>query len=82
SAFGNVLVGEVNHEVERARVYNLEVDEFHTYFVGYSQIWVHNKGNVPEIMRFMKELETKNIRESEFISPVGWGERNANPNTQ
>jgi hypothetical protein len=27
----------------RARVFNIEVDDAHTYFVGASSIWVHNK---------------------------------------
>ncbi len=28
-----------------ARTYNFEVDEFHTYFVGRSGVWVHNSGD-------------------------------------
>jgi len=47
--FGNALVSKVRHEVERTRVYNLEVDEFHTYFVGEDQIWVRDEGNVPDM---------------------------------
>lgn len=43
SNYGHALVRRVRHEVERVCVYNLEVDEFHTYFVGETQIWVHNK---------------------------------------
>jgi len=70
-SFGNAVVGKVKHEVERARVYNLEVDEFHTYFVGKIGIWVHNKGNVPEIMRSLKELETK----QRLYERVGWVEQ-------
>ncbi|MDL2275862.1 HINT domain-containing protein [Desulfosarcina sp. OttesenSCG-928-G10] len=27
---------------ERQTVYNIEVEGFHTYFVGHSQVWVHN----------------------------------------
>jgi hypothetical protein len=27
---------------EKTRVYNLEVDEFHTYYVGKLGVWVHN----------------------------------------
>lgn len=42
AVFGNILVGKVEHEVERARVYNFEVDEFHTYYVSRLAIWVHN----------------------------------------
>ena len=33
----------VEDVLEQVTVYNLEVDEFHTYFVGRSGIWVHNK---------------------------------------
>jgi hypothetical protein len=28
----------------RHEVFNLEVDGFHTYFVGDDALWVHNKG--------------------------------------
>ena len=31
----------------RVRVYNLEVADYHTYFVGEGGAWVHNKGNTP-----------------------------------
>ena len=41
--FGNVLVLKVQKTDETARVYNIEVDEFHTYFVGDLGVWVHNK---------------------------------------
>ncbi|HEY6094215.1 MAG TPA: polymorphic toxin-type HINT domain-containing protein [Gallionellaceae bacterium] len=40
--FGNLLVYRVYHEQERARVYNFEVEEFHTYYVGENGVWVHN----------------------------------------
>jgi hypothetical protein len=42
--FRDLLVGTIQHGAGRARVYNLEVDWFHTYFVGELGIWVHNKG--------------------------------------
>jgi hypothetical protein len=41
-SFGNMAVGKVSVTGERARVYNLEVDEFHTYYVGRLGVWVHN----------------------------------------
>ena len=56
---GDSLVQRVDHEVGRATVYNLEVDEFHTYFVGEAGVWVHNKGNVPELTHSLKTLESK-----------------------
>jgi len=41
--FGNLMVSRVYHERGRARVYNFEVEEFHTYYVGENGVWVHNK---------------------------------------
>jgi hypothetical protein len=41
--FGNVIVRKVRQADEIARVYNIEVDEFHTYFVDPLGVWVHNK---------------------------------------
>lgn len=41
--YANLLVSRVYHEQERARVYNFEVEEFHTYYVGEEGVWVHNK---------------------------------------
>ena len=36
--------------MRRVKVYNLEVENFHTYFVGNSGLWVHNlkKSDPPE----------------------------------
>jgi len=42
--FGNLMVARLYHPEEKARVYNLEVDEFHTYYVGELGVWVHNDG--------------------------------------
>lgn len=39
--FANDSVRRVRHDVERVRVYNIEVAEDHTYFVGKQGIWVH-----------------------------------------
>jgi hypothetical protein len=41
---GQVTVKEVTLDEYTSPVYNLEVEDFHTYFVG-SGIWVHNKDN-------------------------------------
>jgi len=54
--FGNVLVLKVQKTDETARVYNIEVDEFHTYFVGELGVWVHNK-RAPD-----KPLDTLSMR--------------------
>jgi hypothetical protein len=40
--FGNLAVGGVEPIAEKARAYNLEVEEFHTYYVGRLDVWVHN----------------------------------------
>ena len=40
--FGNLAVGSVERVDEKARVYNFEVEEFHTYYVGELGAWVHN----------------------------------------
>ncbi|MDR3054011.1 MAG: HINT domain-containing protein [Zoogloeaceae bacterium] len=40
--FGNLATGMPSATGEQARVYNLEVDEFHTYYVGCLGAWVHN----------------------------------------
>ena len=49
---GNVLLVE-NFDVELTekpvRVYNFQVEDFHTYFVGECVVWVHNK-NCPSYM--------------------------------
>lgn len=42
--FGNVLFPKVKALTETARVYNIQVDEFQTYFVGEYGAWVHNGG--------------------------------------
>jgi hypothetical protein len=40
--FGNLLVGRIYHAIGIARVYNFEVDEFRTYYVGENGVWVHD----------------------------------------
>jgi len=39
---GHLSIGEVTLNGERSTVYNFEVDEFHTYYVGKLGVWVHN----------------------------------------
>ncbi|WP_256972605.1 HINT domain-containing protein [Saccharibacillus sp. O23] len=38
-------IEQIEHEQRQARVYNMTVDEFHTYFVSDLGIWVHNTSN-------------------------------------
>lgn len=40
--FSNNLMRRAKHDVERVTVYNIEVEECHTYFVGEIGIWAHN----------------------------------------
>jgi hypothetical protein len=40
--FGNLLVFRCYQNVTTGRVYNFEVDNFHTYYVGKNGLWVHN----------------------------------------
>ncbi|MDR2261121.1 MAG: HINT domain-containing protein [Azoarcus sp.] len=40
--YEHLLFGKVEFNEERSTVYNLEVDEFHTYYVGKFGVWVHN----------------------------------------
>lgn len=42
--FSDNLIRGATHDVERVTVYNIEVEDCHTYFVGEKGIWVHNKG--------------------------------------
>ena len=41
--FSNTSFRKAKHDVERVTVYNIEVEECHTYFVGKRGLWVHNK---------------------------------------
>ena len=68
---GNLLVGDklisVNgedlfvekHRIEElhepATVYNFQVEDYHTYFVGDCAVWVHNKNCTPENKQSLKE---------------------------
>lgn len=44
--FGNVVVFRCYQNADIGTVYNFEVDEFHTYYVGEEGIWVHNQCDV------------------------------------
>jgi len=41
----DLMVKDQQPTQERMRVFNIEVDEFHTYCVGKLGVWVHNKSN-------------------------------------
>lgn len=40
--FANTLARRTMHDVERVTVYNIEVSETHTYFIGRAGYWVHS----------------------------------------
>ena len=48
-----VVVEQVQHEILEApvKVYNFEVQDFHTYYVGKNSVLVHNKCTRPEVQR-------------------------------
>ena len=59
---GNVLLVE-NFDVEltddSVKVYNFQVEDFHTYFVGNCKIWVHDNDCVNKVESGETELKTK-----------------------
>jgi hypothetical protein len=61
--FGNLAVGKVSVIGERARVYNFEVDEFHTYYVGELAAWVHNT------CEFTKPTPLRAFMPNKFCTP-------------
>ena len=59
---GNVLLVEnfaIELTEEPVKVYNFEVEDFHTYFVGNCKIWVQNNDCVKKVESGEIELETK-----------------------
>lgn len=49
--FGNLMVSRCYQNVARGRVYNFELEDFHTYYVGSNGVWVHNTCR-PDISQF------------------------------
>jgi intein/homing endonuclease len=43
-----VRVARVDHQVRTAVVYNLSVENYHTYFVGRAGVWVHNQKKIED----------------------------------
>lgn len=60
--FSDNLIRGATHDVERVTVYNIEVEDCHTYFVGEKGIWVHNKGEdvvgIPAIQHVQEKPST------------------------
>lgn len=78
--FADVLVKKILPTQQRAQVFNIEVDEFHTYFVGELGVWVHNK-NIEG-----QPVELTNIRtrttEIEIYKDSSFENRNPKDSTQ
>ncbi|TDM05381.1 MAG: hypothetical protein C4K60_11350 [Ideonella sp. MAG2] len=56
--FRHLMVSRCYQNVARGRVYNFEVEDFHTYYVGKEGVWVHNTCG-PEINKFeLSKLDT------------------------
>ena len=59
---GNILLVEkfyIELTDKPVKVYNFQVEDFHTYFVGNCKIWVHNNDCVEKVEFGEIELETK-----------------------
>ncbi|MFT5960936.1 MAG: VCBS repeat-containing protein, partial [Burkholderiaceae bacterium] len=63
---------EVQSDKSTLEVYNLEVEDFHTYFVGYEGVWVHNKNVEVEVQQLNL---TKNVN----AQPEPMPQYNPNP---
>ncbi len=67
-------VAAIRERAEAAVTYNLEVDDFHTYFVGKSGVWVHNGGPAVCPANFSKAL---NLAEASTLlgrPTTGWNQ--------
>jgi hypothetical protein len=51
-----------------ARVFNLEVEDFHTYFVDWNGIWVHNKNNTQILDAKPLNAVVKNPKHLVFVA--------------
>lgn len=51
-------------------VYNFQVDDYHTYFVGESMVWVHNKNCTPQNRQDLKDHPSAKVDENGFFEKV------------
>jgi Pretoxin HINT domain/Glycosyltransferase sugar-binding region containing DXD motif len=58
---------------DEAPVYNLEVADYHTYFVGEQQVWAHNDNAVPPIIHTY--WAGGDLPESQFENVKAWAEK-------
>lgn len=81
--WGNVILGKNKPINGTARVYNIKVDEFHTYFVGKYGVWVHNCGHDVDTVTHLPELskveeKTRLYEDREYLN---LDEKDSNANT-
>jgi hypothetical protein len=68
STGGWVRVTGSTWQAERQTVYNFEVQEFHTYFVGESRAWVHNADCFDEVWESLSDGDTLSVDEALTMS--------------
>jgi RHS repeat-associated protein len=68
---GWLQVEELTPETATQTVYNFEVDDFHTYFVGHQGAWVHN--NDPCFPVLVAGASTISRKVHVFSTTPGWG---------
>ena len=67
-----VIVEKVQHEILESpvKVYNFEVQDFHTYYVGENSVLVHNKcGEEPDLYHYTSQEGAEGIESSGAIYP-------------
>jgi hypothetical protein len=57
-------------EPQRAKVYNIEVEEFHSYFVGSEAVWVHNTCGATRGIKSGSEVTEQMIRKAMKDAPL------------
>lgn len=64
----------VRRSGERARVYNIEVDTYHTYFVGELRTWVHNKAMTRQWTKKarIKDAKLPTRGKVRYVPPKNW----------
>ncbi len=68
---GNTLkIDSIELEQKNVTVYNMTVDEFHTYFVSELGIWVHNSSCTVDVSGLNGWTNVGNI--NSYIAKQGW----------
>ena len=61
AGFSNASIRRMKHDVERVTVYNIEVEDCHTYFVGKMGLWVHNKGEKVTEIGCIRDVQERTL---------------------